>query len=92
MKTAHNYFTQVEYQGMNAIELNATDYQEKAFATFLQWKENGYKVKKGSKGYGIITYVSINNKKVAGKDKTESGSVPRHYTVFNIAQVEKIND
>ena len=81
----YNKFTGMEYQGYNQVFLALTEFKAPEWATFLQWKKNGYKVLKGSKGTGIRTFVAVDK-----KSKSDSGYAPRHYTVFNIEQVEKI--
>jgi len=67
----------------------------KSFRTFYQWKQDGYKVKKGSKGFAIWgSPKNLGDKKdnEEGKDKEkdEFKYYPLCY-LFNESQVEKIN-
>jgi antirestriction protein ArdC len=83
----YNSKTGKAYQGKNINALmQASDCRE--WATFLQWNDEGYKVKKGSKGTGIRTFVAT-IKKDEKTGESESGYTPRYYTVFNRDQVEK---
>ena len=90
--TPYNKTTGLEYQGYNVNFLLMAGFKSPEWATFLQWKGAGYKVKKGSKGTAIRTFVSITKqtKKKGGAIVSESAHAPRCYTVFNIEQVEQV--
>ena len=77
----HNPLTGTIYQGSNTLILSRMN-PCKEWATFLQWKAAGYRVRKGEHGAGIVKFVTIDTKE-------GEKSVPRHYTVFNRTQVEK---
>ena len=76
------------YSGGNIFELLQTGYTDQVWATYRQWQELGYQVQKGQKGTRLIKMVTVINKK-AKDDEAKKRSVPRGFTVFNIAQVEK---
>lgn len=86
MSTAQNYFTGTEYQGKNAgflnLEARAKKYTENQWATYKQWKENGYQVQKGEKGTPIQVV----------KENEENEKFIRYYRVFNLAQVKEIEE
>jgi len=80
-----------EYKGINSFILQASrmhfGYQSKYFATFLQIKEKGGILKKGSKGIPVI-FFKILNKEKDGKEV----SIPfaQYSTVFSLDLVEGI--
>ena len=82
--TARNFFTRKEYEGRNAMTLGAGEY-----ATFLQWRDGGYKVRKGEKGTRIVKVIKT-TKKDGRTDKEKTARGLRHYTVFSKAQVERV--
>lgn len=69
---------------MNIDDLCRAGFCSPEWATFLQWKAAGYKVKKGSKGTGCRTFVEVTLTK--NKDTTMA---PRYFTLFNKEQVEE---
>jgi antirestriction protein ArdC len=85
----YNKKTGVMYQGKNiAILLSSKARQgftSDEWITFLQAKELGYKVKKGSKSTSIFKVVR-DDKATKKKDK----SCVRFYNLFNINQCEKV--
>jgi antirestriction protein ArdC len=82
-----NKITGLEYNGKNVLallqakELNGFNSDE--WLTFLQAKQNGLKVKKGSKGTKIL-------KVIDDKDELSRKFTVRTYTVFNFEQVETV--
>lgn len=84
MSQAINYFTRVEYKGKNQMSLVDGEY-----ATFLQWKDGGFKVKKGEKGSKIIKVVRFSEKDKK-TNKVEDKAGVKYYTVFEKNQVEKV--
>lgn len=80
-----NKITGLEYNGKNQIaliqskELNGFNSDE--WMTFLQAKQNGFKVKKGSKGTKIL-------KVIREKDELSKKIGLKFYTVFNSEQIE----
>ena len=79
-----NAVTGQAYQGRN-VEALVTG----IWATFIQWRDLGYRVKKGEHGTKIIKFVEYTEKRKSDGKIVET-SAPRMYTVFNEAQVEKI--
>ena len=89
MYTPKNKFTGKEYQGQNVARLAA----DRDWATFLQWRDNGYKVKKGSKGTKIFVYAPSSKKVIDKKTKQTKSislSTARCYSLFNSHQVEQV--
>lgn len=83
---AVNAKTKESYTGANALTLS--DVSEEV-ATFLQWKELGYKVKKGAKGielHKVGEYSKINEK----TKKVEGANYLKRFWVFKASDVEKI--
>ena|SRR3990167_7580284 len=86
--TPYNPITGTVYQGMNIGALMSANSKCLEWATFIQWRNAGYKVKKGSKGTAIRTFAETTVKdKQTGK--LETGHAPRYYVLFNKEQVEK---
>lgn len=88
MQTPYNPISGTVYQGKNIPSLLSSGYESKEWATFIQWKKEGYKVKKGSKASYILTFAEVEKKTKNGKVTT--GHAPRSYAVFNREQVTKI--
>jgi len=94
MTYQYNKKTGKAYEGRNQAELlNAkasNNYKSDEWLTFLQARELGLKIKKGSKGVGIFKgFGKIEKKDKDGKIKVESG----HYgfaKVFNMDCTEKV--
>jgi len=86
----HNPLSGTVYEGGNQRELAHSGYKSPEWATFLQWRDAGYKIIKGSKGTCLRTFVRYSKvAKVNGKNKEDTGHAPRYFTVFNRGQVEK---
>lgn len=89
-----NHITKAIYQGKNQVELLSAKEQESfgsdEWLTFLQAKQVGLKVKKGS--HGVHIFKGFNEVEVKDKDgKLKTESRPSGYaTVFNLDQTEKI--
>lgn len=82
------------YEGRNQAELTAEKlekgYKENAWVTFLQARELGLKVKKGSKGVHVFKgFAEFTQKDKKGKYTTESKPLGFH-SVFNLDQCEKL--
>lgn len=93
----HNAVTGLAYQGGNqvilAMDSNIRGFKSYEWATFLQWKQAGFNVKKGEKaGSHIVKFVTVDKKtkKSDGSIKISEGAVPRGYAIFNREQVEPI--
>lgn len=78
-----NAKTKREYQGKNAAFLHMEGFKSPEWATFLQWKELGFKVNKGSKSCEILKVVDVD-----GKDGQPDKAI-RTYSVFNREQVSE---
>jgi hypothetical protein len=61
------------------------------FKTFKVWKEEGYKVKKGEKGFPVFSRPSKNIKEEQGKNTEGEKSYFFTAYLFNELQVEAIN-
>jgi len=79
---ATNYLTGQEYKGQNALHLAMAGFNSTEWLTYLQAKEMGGSVKKGSRGVKII-------KVIDDKDNNKFGV--RSYTVFNVEQCENLD-
>jgi len=89
-----NFKTKQMYQGKNQQELTATKeikkYKSSEWLTFLQARELGLKIKKGSKGAAIFKGFSKKDEvKKDGKIKTVSIPLGSAY-VFNLDCTEKV--
>ena len=83
--TPYNAFTGVEYKGYNVMFLNMAlrekGYKNNKWATFLDWKKNGYNVLKGEKSVHCRTFI---------EDVKKKGTAVKYFCLFNIEQVEKV--
>lgn len=86
-----NIVTKKEYQGHNIDRLHmvayAMGYNSDEWGTFLQYKNLGYKVKKGEKGVQLNKY---GKKEIVKDKKSIEQSYRKTFTVFNKEQVEKV--
>lgn len=81
------------YTGINsmnlAFEMMDHGWDQPIFATFKQWQDKGAKVLKGSKGVPVVFFKKI---EVEDRDLNDGSTktIPmlKHFTVFNIDQVE----
>lgn len=105
-KDQKNGKTQKEYNGVNHLLLSYNGFADSRYYTFLQAKELGYRVKKGSKGQEIIKFAFWDKKNKCYLDSTQytlakNGLHPtlqpkevtmflKYYTVFNAEQLEGI--
>ena len=94
MTKQYNIISNEEYQGNNQANLMAVkaekDYKSDAWLTFLQAKDKGLKIKKGSKAVSVFKGFGkvVNETK---DKKTEVKSVPMGFAyVFNLDQTEKL--
>lgn len=95
-----NYVSSKLYRGINTLILSFKEmknrYQSSQWATFKQWSESNFHVKKGEKSTNVIFWSPIFEKSVEEDpvtgQKTEVESVVRFisrtYKVFNKSQVE----
>jgi len=84
----YNATTSMAYRGSNVAELMTRGYGSPEWATFLQWREAGYKVKKGEKGTHCLHFGKT-TKKDTQTGKTKVTGYMKGFVVFNREQVEK---
>lgn len=81
------------YDGANVDTLEAVaasrSYSEHAWATFLQWRDMGYSVRKGEKGVRLARYGTV-QKIDAKTGKAKQSGYRKQFVVFNAAQVEAV--
>lgn len=81
------------YTGINsmnlAFEMMGNGWNQPIFATFKQWQDKGAKVIKGSKGVPVVFFKKVEVEDRDLNDGTKK-TIPllKHFTVFNIDQVE----
>lgn len=84
-----NYISNKPYRGINVMILWCSDYADQRFATYKQWASKGGQVRRGESGTKIVLYKPMTvQDKATAKDKDIL--MMRSYTVFNIAQVDGI--
>jgi antirestriction protein ArdC len=84
---ARNYVNKKAYRGINALLLNNLDHEYPLYLTFLQVKELGGFIKKGSKSIEVIYWKTL---EFENDDKTKRVPFLRYYNVFNIECVEGV--
>lgn len=84
---ARNYVSQKPYRGINALILNNTEFEYPLFLSFLQAKELGGNVKRGSKSIEVIYWKTL---EFENDERTTRIPFLRYYNVFNIESVEGI--
>lgn len=84
---ARNYVSQKPYRGINALILNNTEFEYPLFLSFLQAKELGGSIKRGSKSIEVIYWKTL---EFENDEKTTRIPFLRYYNVFNIECVEGI--
>lgn len=82
---ARNYVSKKPYRGINALILNNTEYEYPLFVTFLQVKELGGYIKKGSKSIEVIYWKTL---EFENDEKIKRIPFLRYYNVFNVDCVE----
>ncbi len=83
-----NLLTRREYKGVNRLLLASTSFESNLWLTFNQCRGLGGSVRKGSKGMPIIFWQVRDKEARDGKVKREF--TLRFFTVFNVAQTERI--
>lgn len=78
-----NLITGHPYTGINALLLNAEQYEQNLFLSFDQANSLGGKIKKNMKGHPVVYW-----REVPGADGVNSKWQMDYRTVFNIAQCE----
>jgi len=90
-----NFISQKPYQGVNRLILGMSSmiagYQSPAWASYKQWAEKGYHVKKGEKGTQICYFepkIKTSTDQNTGDEVTEKYAILKTYTVFNAQQTD----
>lgn len=84
---ARNYVSKKPYRGINALILNNTEFEYPLYLTFLQIKELGGYIKKGSKSIEVIYWKTL---EFSEEEKIKRIPFLRYYNVFNVDCVEGI--
>jgi antirestriction protein ArdC len=84
---ARNYVSKKAYRGINALILSNTEYEYPLFLSFLQTKELGGYIRKGSKSLEVIYWKTL---EFENDDKIKRIPFLRYYNVFNVECVEGI--
>jgi antirestriction protein ArdC len=84
---ARNYVSKKAYRGINALILSNTEYEYPLFLSFLQTKELGGYIRKGSKSLEVIYWTTL---EFENDDKIKRIPFLRYYNVFNVECVEGI--
>ena len=82
-----NALTNRPYTGQNADTLMTSGYDDPRFMTFAQARKMGRKVKKGSKGIGLIRIIEV-EKVDRATGRIERKKSPKYFTVFNWSQTD----
>ncbi len=86
-----NYINRKEYRGINPFLLRSVGYAYPYFLTFIQAKQLGGNIKKGSKGMPVVFFKFVEKENEKNPETTKRFPVLRYYTVFNIEQTEGID-
>jgi len=85
----YNTITNEPYNGQNIDTLLSRGYDVQEWGTFLQWRDKGYKVRKGEKGTRCMTFGTTTKlDKKTGKQKV--AGYMKGFVLFNVAQVELV--
>lgn len=93
-----NHVSKKPYRGMNNFWLSVQDFKSHEWATFKQWSEKDYQIKKGSKASRVV-FCEVKEKKKEWLKDSElaqyqaTGKLPKYflwknYAVFNGDQIE----
>lgn len=86
-----NFKTKKPYTGGNVATLESAGFVSPYWMTYRQAQEMGYQVRKGSEGERLIKVVEkeVKNKTTG---KLEKKKVAKGFTVFNLEQMDKIEE
>jgi antirestriction protein ArdC len=84
---ARNYVSKKTYRGINALILNNAEFEYPLYLSFLQAKELGGGIKRGSKSVEVIYWKTL---EFENDEKIKRIPFLRYYNVFNIDCVEGI--
>jgi antirestriction protein ArdC len=87
-------FNHTPYQGYNVLFLEMArathGYTSNEWASFLDWKKNGYSVKKGEHGVHCRTFIKGETVNATTPNaKTNTNVAIKYFVLFNREQVEK---
>jgi antirestriction protein ArdC len=85
-----NFITQKPYSGINTLILGMAGYSNPAWASYKQWQEKGFNVKKGEKATQIVFFKPMSKTKTneAGESETANFAILKTYSVFNAEQTD----
>jgi len=87
-----NLISKKTYSGINFFLLSMANYQQPFFITFKQAKDLGGNVKEGEKGWPVIFFKQVKEKKnQQGGTEKDGYAMLRYYSVFNVDQCENID-
>jgi antirestriction protein ArdC len=86
-RPARNYVSKQPYRGINALLLNNTDFEYPLYLSFLQAKELGGNIKRGSKSVEVIYWKTL---EFENEENIKRIPFLRYYNVFNIECVDGI--
>jgi antirestriction protein ArdC len=84
---ARNYINKKPYRGINALILNNMEFEYPLYMTFLQSKELGGHIKKGSKSIEVIYWKTL---EFENDEKITRIPFLRYYNVFNVECIDGI--
>jgi len=87
-----NLISKKTYSGINFFLLSMASFENPHFLTYKQAKGLGGNVKKDEKGWPVIFFKKVQEKKnISGSVEKDGYSMLRYYSVFNVAQCENID-
>lgn len=86
-----NYINRKEYRGINPFLLGSAGYAYPYFLTFIQAKQLGGNIKKGSKGMPVVFFKFVEKECEENPETVKRFPILRYYTVFNIEQTQGID-
>ena len=89
-----NLTSKKAYRGINVFMLMSLGFESPYFLTFKQAKKLGGHVRKGEKGTPVVFWKRLNITEDDETGQPVSKTIPmlRYYTVFNVSQVDGIDD
>ena len=93
-RVPYNYKTKKAYRGINVLLLGLSGHNSRYWMSFKQAQEFGGKVKKGEKGHLCVFWKIITKEEENENGERIEKTIPllRYYKVFNLDQVEGIED
>ena len=92
---AANAASGMSYRGVNALLLGLAGYESRWWATYAQVQALGGRVRRGEHGTRIVFWRQIEKETVFtvdGEDVIETFSLLKTYSVFNVAQVDGLEE